>query len=1357
MNDTAVLFPADSSSMADAKLGKKHLLDLWRLLGITIDLETTDLNPKYSIPTQIAGRVTDIADEELARIDLRVQVPEHLIQSPAAAIITQNFPKEVHYGSGRKPPHIAAGQIADIFGSLYRYLWDKIGQDQTVLIQSDEEIETVHTVNTTSLKKYPDDMDLGSKTFRLHDGGDSFSYRIDETSILTSSRQSTYRDEDGSFWNKVRTKPSFLDDSDILWDNSHEQAVRVKIRPVKAEVVRFYDYERQDGTIETIRLHNKGKQLSRRALASNQKPSYTDIDGNPWIKTFANADSRGFNSISFDSKILKQFGFLSLLPDIIFDRLKQNHLFQTDIRVALKAAVAFNDKGASGIQPGKAVHPTTGKKFTSFGLSATMEANGPEQHGTHGTIRMPNGSLYERRLGHLDALYDIDATDALAHFLRKHDPEIMRQLEANADLESYQTFLIGRDGFNDRPLRAFIRNNYPHIPSVHVGLCIGLEQDISEVKQALLVRTDIQTPLELYQYKGKYLFGDKDTPADLLMSQAEIEEMLREQKRSSNPEALFETVNLRKNQAVFEDQLAYTRGKVSNPEWQTRQRVAVLNSFMLHNRQPVIMAALQKITPPFLGAMDTSITRIEEETHTHFQKPKALYLLTPNGVQPAPDVVNSHAEVIWDQANNIDHVLRQALGGPEPLEWLDEIPSDRHKEVLEDFLDKIAKAKKDLQKYQTLMTQDPIVLVEPDADKPIVPWKPAKSAQQEDDEARAEQEQEITYTCCKNALEYLWKLRAVHRASFYDVSNSYRIYDRHNHEVSASDIMGTHESILAQRLSSGEYSIRFECLRYSSEQIVRMFMTTPGRLDWIKKRIDEKIEMHSADMVSEDAPQKVEFYKWNLRKWEQWQEHYEAVAALHLWGPPNLDPRDHPWMSGQRALEEIKDIRSNLRMGLDLRATEEKLGLWEVLISNRDQSEEILSQLEHHIKAMLKKYPLTPERKKLLGYHEKNTLYGAKNDPIETVKYSVAADSSVLMLDVPDSILASPLRHLEKGSNLIPVILPHAELRTEVRRPDLAILFRAQESGKIFLASKASVVEDIKENPWFDDIYAEADAHYTNAGKGSIRQNPGLAWLKTERHPHDTPIALRPPVPDMQTIKLRIPGFFDGTVSTELSHKPILLTSYADRLDTPPPSIGPARLQEMVPVSSNTSASVEQKFIESGWERSINIKSVKVMTLEEFKKAIGRSLKFYAAAAQLGLKDIRGVKDFVLNDEDARKLGFKNLRDFKNEAEADLLTHEDALTMGYSSLEDARGKVRHLFSDRDRGESDPQSKIVVVDFQQAEKSATTYFQPPRRPDSLTGSRALRPLAEFRKPLTKQEAQRLWNNPGKILYLQRQAP
>ena len=757
------------------------------------------------------------------------------------------------------------------------------------------------------------------------------------------------------------------------------------------------------------------------------------------------------------------------------------------------------------------------------------------------------------------------------------------------------------------------------------------------------------------------------------------------------------------------------------------------------------MAALEGVTPRFPGARDTTVARIEEETHTRFQKPKALYLMTGQGGVRAPDVVNTHATVVWEQANNVDYTLRRILGGPEPLEWIDDIPQHKHYQVLRDFLARVKKGRDDLSKYQTRGAVHPVTLVDPD--EPIIPVIAAGKT--EPDAAEIQK-------CCRHALDYLWKLRAAHRASFHDVTNSYRIHDQDGHEIAASDLLAIHEAILAQRLSSGEYSIRFEHMRYSSEQIIRMFMTTPGRVDWIRGRLVKALDdlramsENSSGGLSDPSDQIV-FYERSLERWGRWQEHNNALAALHLWGPPHLEPRDHPWMSGARALEEIKDIRETLRRGLDLRAMDDEHGLWDILMTNRDQSEEVIDQLERHIRRMLKKYPFTPERKKMMGYHEKKSLYGDRNRPVEAVRYLIPDRYATVLLDVPDAILGQPFNHLDAGSYLIPVVLPYAGIRCDLERPDLAILFRAPEAGKVYLAARAVPVT-IPETPWFDDLYAEVDARYRDAGYEAVRGNPVLVWFKVERHPFDTPITLRSPNPKVQTLKVRVPGYFDAMVSKHLSRKPVTLTGYIDRLDGPLPEKGMARLQEMVRLPASGDASVAPSFSETGWERSVTIDAVKSCTVVEFKKIVARSLRLHGVIQKSGSESLEDIERLVTTDAGAEALGFKNLRELRGELGGEILTHQQVMRMGYHSLEDARGRVRQMFSDRDRDEMDSRSEIVIVSFLPAEKSLTTYYHPPRRPDTLPSHGTLRPLVQFQTPLTRVQANRLWTNPGHILHL-----
>ena len=79
----------------------------------------------------------------LHAINIKFSVPEDTIISPQAAVLTQNFPADLHYGAGRKPPHIAAGMMAHYFRTPYQRLWDAIAKDTPIVILGKMESEDV--------------------------------------------------------------------------------------------------------------------------------------------------------------------------------------------------------------------------------------------------------------------------------------------------------------------------------------------------------------------------------------------------------------------------------------------------------------------------------------------------------------------------------------------------------------------------------------------------------------------------------------------------------------------------------------------------------------------------------------------------------------------------------------------------------------------------------------------------------------------------------------------------------------------------------------------------------------------------------------------------------------------------------------------------------------------------------------------------------------------------------------------------------------------------------------------------------------------------------------------------------------
>ena len=209
----------------------------------------------------------------------------------------------------------------------------------------------------------------------------------------------------------------------------------------------------------------------------------------------------------------------------------------------------------------------------------------------------------------------------------------------------------------------------------------------------------------------------------------------------------------------------------------------------------------------------------------------------------------------------------------------------------------------------------------------------------------------------------------------------------------------------------------------------------------------------------------------------------------------------------------------------------------------------------------------------------------------------------------------------------------------------------------------------------------------------------GIVWLKVDRKPIDTPLAVRAVDQDLQTIKMRVREIFDATVSTVFGLRPVHVTGFVMKDEGFAPHIGKARLQEMIPKSKS------EIFVESGWERETTITSVRTCTLREFKKAV-----------QLGKAQNAALS-------------------------SDALTQQDALRCGYASLDDMKSKICQLFANQDRSPDADDSRLHIGTFALVGKETTTYFNP-----------HIRPLAGFEQPLTSSQKIRLWENPGVVIQL-----
>ena len=495
------------------------------------------------------------------------------------------------------------------------------------------------------------------------------------------------------------------------------------------------------------------------------------------------------------------------------------------------------------------------------------------------------------------------------------------------------------------------------------------------------------------------------------------------------PDALLEIVKLRKCPLVFDAGLAFDRGKTLNPDLNEANRRFFLSQKDLIDR---LTKPHSKSMQSFPGADDVPNPRAEEEVFTNFRELKQIEVEMPEGRKELiPDNVHAHAIAALERGRNIDYILRRILG-PDPVEWFEDMSEPEQGFALEAFTDKMKNAAQALDRLQG-GHDEALFLPLPDADyvlRQTRDW----------DGDFVSLPTEARHAALNNAVDYLWKLRSALMYAFHDYSLSYRVYDACGHEIPFPDLVTMPEHRLSNTLANSDYQIKFEHLNYSSERIAWMFFTNPARLAAAKAKLQARL----------DKPENQESsaYRAELCEWEKWEGYFAARSALRIHGPPHVDPDDHPWMSAARSLKEIERIRRNFkRKGPDVRAGENEIGLWEIFIANREKAEAILDACERQSRAMLER-PFTNEMQRLMGYDPKGW-------PIQNVKYTIPVNAWVVMLDVPDALLADPLRQIDIGSHLIPVSLPHSDLQQQIAAAHGDFSARPGNGASVFSGARA--------------------------------------------------------------------------------------------------------------------------------------------------------------------------------------------------------------------------------------------------------------------------------------------------------------
>jgi len=820
----------------------EHLIKAGRILSLVYDTETTDLNHTFAALTQFSGKVQTLDGRIIDQLKLDIRVPEDVVVSPQAAMVTQSKPKEL-YSEDRVPVHIAAGKILLFFRNPYRALWDQL-EDHKLMVKS------------------------GKK---------------------------------------------------------------------KVEEVRVYTIESEDHTKKAeIRLHQGGKTLSYQYPDENLPDStntYHDSDGTRWKKIAAPAMTEGYNNRRFDDRILWSFLHRSMSDEIFLTHTKKFRRFRVDTMDVAKLVALLDEGKDNGFKTLKVENKGSGEEYRSFKLSDLMEANPPKDNlevGIDEGIRMPNGSEYERDKAHADAGYDVDATIALKAYLRKRAPDVVRTMEINSDFDLIKPFLMsrehiveGRKTIDPQPVLAFARSIYPNKASLHFGVCGGINEEIEERRQAVMIRTDTDVDLAHITYqidgKKKKLFN---TPGVLknvpVMSVEELAAMFEKQKEKPDPNFLFEIVDLRKNPPIIPAEMAYDHGKGEGDrdKHETNRRFVLGDEGRKFCKK--LMRAHSMAMPAMLDYKAIANPQAEEHLFTSIAQPKRYNVDMGNGkTELLAECV--HAEWVKALRKNraIDNVLRRAIK-PQTIEFENRV------DTLEAFIDRMKAVNTSLKKYTGKKLPLP--------DQSFTPrkWdvKPSKGNPGVPHEVTDEECKELT----ANAREYLWKLRAELMYDFHDNSGRFTVQQNTGSKeepqwqdipfpvINRMDV--TNLNILTDNIRTGKYRIDMEELDWDTELVARMFRDAKyvedgkniNRVEWVKQYWATR---ENTSPVERDR---------QVHEWKVWEEDFAALRALRINGAPHLDVEEQRWMTAEKAKKEIIRIEKNLRPGTDIPAEERQWG-----------------------------------------------------------------------------------------------------------------------------------------------------------------------------------------------------------------------------------------------------------------------------------------------------------------------------------------------------------------------------------------------------------------------------------------------
>jgi hypothetical protein len=550
-------------------------------------------------------------------------------------------------------------------------------------------------------------------------------------------------------------------------------------KATKPETVRLIKYEKDNGEIGHLRLHDGGKYLS--FPVDRGHADYHDEGGQGWRKKRAGIQVNHYYGIRADDPWLWGLFDQANMPDLFLTHTKQSNsqkspAWRTDIYKMAQMVYCFGPRGEQGLET------VTNGNQVSFKLEDLMQANthaAVPARGVAEGVRMPDQSIYNPAKGHQSALYDALATLGFKNYLRQIAPDLVIHAEKMADLGLAREFVQGQNGFDDNPVVGLGRVIAGQPDPVLVML-VGMDEHAADRKDILTIRLD--RDLGNYRYRGKKLVD---------MSADELAGMMQEQK--NHPDSIFDVASLRKNPLLVTAETAAPVGH--DFETIEENRRYVLSNPGLVAR---VLVAFAKTQPVFPTAEQIANPLPEDEIFSQIgDLPR--YQLSNDRQQwvDVPENIHFHADNVYRHQTKIDLLMKKIIA-PDPIEWREDDPV-----ALENFKLKIKNTTKSL------------ATIETERALPLNLLSAASIA-----------------TSTERAVSLLWQIRKALVSNFYDTSRHYEVLDTNGNAIAFDHLAAMNGRERQARFDSKLLTIQFDTMpsRPTARKIARQFWDA-GRID----------------------------------------------------------------------------------------------------------------------------------------------------------------------------------------------------------------------------------------------------------------------------------------------------------------------------------------------------------------------------------------------------------------------------------------------------------------------------------------------------------------------------------------------